>query len=1146
MKRRLLIMKLRNINISHLTAFICLLLFPLLASAASFYTTLSQSFSSSGSATTTHTFTLPANQKVASSGYVKIELTGDFDASNEYADIYIEGSYVGKATGGSATCTTNLTKNFPLSQSDLEKWGADGKIVVTVQNSSAVSGCTDSQRKHGLALSITNLVSSQPAQTLSKVRLTCPSSITEGATGSCSANADFSDGSSTAVTSSVTNWKIDKAGSISSGGVITAGQVSSDQFATITGDYTYNGKTMTGIGTTTIKDDTVSGLRAFRIVCPSTLNENSNTQCQAYATIDGTERNVNTSSTWSVNASYTSINTSGVLVSTEVASDSGSFVKASYTYGGVTKSAEQMVTIKDVPVTVPTTSKTLQFKNRWRGTLITVNGSSDWVVSSVSGGYTLCEKSRPTYCLNTENGSLQSTVISTTSTYAKWAIEDYDGHKRIRNIGYSTYYIHQENPTVTAGVIQSGWWSAQWAMTESTNTPTTVVTPSLSASSFSNRSTNQTLTANANTSWTLSKDTIYNTGGYKICETEKPIYCLNVENGTLQSSPIQTGWLSAVWMVEDAGNGYISIRNRWQQTQYIYLNNGVLVSGAISNTSAYAQWKQGTQTIADNGTHSVAPGVVTKCSGSSCAGKYPEAHCLAKKKALNMQRQNDTTVTLWLSESCQVNWATVDYTGNMHGIRLQAKIRTGDGIVETNNNYNNNSNTVSTNMVYSPNNCSVRAYGTSEYYKDLYNYIKDGEATLYEKPEPACYPCIGSECPVVRYYDSEKQMFFDIKNGEENYYNIAKKIDEKNKYISNNTYTLPPITYKMKDERVLDIYTMVLSCPDSCQKYSFYNDKEITLMPSSVQDYLFKNKEYYGGLPQDSKYRNWKYWTDNYSQYISSEYIYAFEKQVKYSQEFYSIKTALLYGDNVTSLIYDSYIDASKLTAYQLSHPEQFKEEVLDAAAITIDEMELKEEDAKLAISLAMDITPVIGTGKAISQLIYGNDLVTGTEVNRFTEVIGIIPYSKIIKKTNDVKFASKIVTIIMRNYDIGKKAEKLLEANPVLIKRFGDVVPDKTFNSSLGQRYFDVVLGTTAIESKVGRVSLTERVKSQILKDVEALQNDRVKSIVWMNTKSPITGKEGFTQSVIDFAKSELKNNGLSESLLIFEKSPLSDSSLK
>jgi len=597
-------------------------------------------------------------------------------------------------------------------------------------------------------------------------------------------------------------------------------------------------------------------------------------------------------------------------------------------------------------------------------------------------------------------------------------------------------------------------------------------------------------------------------------------------------------------MVEDAGNGYISIRNRWQQTQYIYLNNGVLTSGVISASLSVAQWKQGNNIIADSGTHNAASGVTTGCSGASCAGKYPESQCNADKKAINVSKQNNTVITLWYSpNNCKTNWATVEDVSAKKSANLLAKIRTASVILEANNT-NGNNDIISTNMVYSPDNCSVRAYG-----EGISNYPGNSfteNATLYEKPEPSCYPCIGSECPVVKYFDSEKGFFFTIKNGEPDYYGIAKKIDEKNKYISNNVYTLPPINYLMKDERVLDIYTMVLSCPDSCQKYSFYNNAEIKAMPSNIQNYLFKNKEYYWGLPANSKYRSWNYWLQNYNQYWSAEYVYGFEKQIKYSEELYSIKSSLLYGDDIAALLYESYVGASELLAYQMSNPKQFKEDILDAVATTVDEMELGEEEAKLAASLALDLTPMVGSGKAITQLLYGSDVITGVEVNRFVEVIGIIPYAKVLEKTSDVKKASKIITVIMKNYNIGKKAEKLLETNSVLIKRFGDATTDKTFSSSLGMRYFDVVLGGTAIESKVGRVSLTDRIKSQILKDVEALHSQRVKSIVWMNTKSPITGKEGFTQSVLDFAKLALKDKGFPETLISFEKSPLSETSLR
>ncbi|HMT92052.1 hypothetical protein [uncultured Thiothrix sp.] len=643
--------------------------------AAPLYTTLIQYFASTGSASTTHTFNLPSNQKVASGGYIKIELTGDFDAADEYANLYIEGTYIGKATGGAATCTTNLTKNFTLPQANLEKWGADGKIEVTVTNSSAVSGCTSTQRKHGLALSITNLVSSQPVKTLSKVRLTCPSTIVEGATGSCSAIADFSDASSQTVTSSVSNWTVDRAASISSSGVITASQVSADTFVTVTGRYTYNGVTMTGLGNTTVKDDSISGLREFRVSCPSSFNENSSIQCRSYAKIDGTEREVTTSSTWSENASYTTITpTGGLLTAVDVIGDSGVFVKASYSYGGVTKAAEQVVTIKDIPVlptaltiTCPpsidesstanctatatlsngtssnvtstsqwasnntnlatidsngkvttnavttdqnvtftatyrsTTSsvltrtftstiknkvdssslngKTVQFTNRWKNSLISLNGNTDWLLAQQPTGYhTICEKNQPNYCLNISGSTLQSSPISTTaSTYAQWVLEAYDGHTRIRNVALTNLYIHHENATVTVGSILPGWLSAQWVVKEvSTNTGINLFNEA-----------NLKLTIDGESEWIFIKDEVYGTGGYRICEKWLTNYCINIQHDILQSSRIEDTWMSAVWMKEDAGNGYFRLNNRWKSG--VYINADGLFDSTTTQTNSYSK-----------------------------------------------------------------------------------------------------------------------------------------------------------------------------------------------------------------------------------------------------------------------------------------------------------------------------------------------------------------------------------------------------------------------------------------------------------------------------------------------------------------------------------------------------------------------------
>ena len=48
--------------------------------------------------------------------------------------------------------------------------------------------------------------------------------------------------------------------------------------------------------------------------------------------------------------------------------------------------------------------------------------------------------------------------------------------------------------------------------------------------------------------------------------------------------------------------------------------------------------------------------------------------------------------------------------------------------------------------------------------------------------------------------------------------------------------------------------------------------------------------------------------------------------------------------------------------------------------------------------SMALDFVPVVGQIKAGVQLIVGRDLVTGEPVNRYTELVGILPAGKLLK----------------------------------------------------------------------------------------------------------------------------------------------------
>jgi hypothetical protein len=62
----------------------------------------------------------------------------------------------------------------------------------------------------------------------------------------------------------------------------------------------------------------------------------------------------------------------------------------------------------------------------------------------------------------------------------------------------------------------------------------------------------------------------------------KPNAYLNVESGTIQSTPIGPGWPSARWTFEQVpGTGLYLIRNVWQRNEYLNIESGALTAGPI-------------------------------------------------------------------------------------------------------------------------------------------------------------------------------------------------------------------------------------------------------------------------------------------------------------------------------------------------------------------------------------------------------------------------------------------------------------------------------------------------------------------------------------------------------------------------------------
>ena len=94
-----------------------------------------------------------------------------------------------------------------------------------------------------------------PAKTLSSVAVLCPSSLNEGTSGNCSATARFSDNTTQVVTTSAAWSENSTATTISSAGVLTAGQVTANQAATVTASYTYSGLSRSGSASVTVVDN---------------------------------------------------------------------------------------------------------------------------------------------------------------------------------------------------------------------------------------------------------------------------------------------------------------------------------------------------------------------------------------------------------------------------------------------------------------------------------------------------------------------------------------------------------------------------------------------------------------------------------------------------------------------------------------------------------------------------------------------------------------------------------------------------------------------------------------------------------------------------------------------------------------------------
>ena len=93
-----------------------------------------------------------------------------------------------------------------------------------------------------------------------------------------------------------------------------------------------------------------SVLSSLSISGSNSVRENNSTSFAATATFsDNTTQTVTGNAVWSENSSNATINSSGVFTASAVSQDTTVTVQASYTVGGVTKTATKIITIIDVP-----------------------------------------------------------------------------------------------------------------------------------------------------------------------------------------------------------------------------------------------------------------------------------------------------------------------------------------------------------------------------------------------------------------------------------------------------------------------------------------------------------------------------------------------------------------------------------------------------------------------------------------------------------------------------------------------------------------------------------------------------------------------------------------------------------------------------
>ena len=257
-----------------------------------------------------------------------------------------------------------------------------------------------------------------PPAVLTAVTVSGPSSVNEGGTGTYTATGTWDNGTTAAISPT---WSENSSyATISSGGVLTASAVTSNQAVTVTA--TYGG--LTGTRSVTIVD-VPAVLTAVTVSGPSSVNEGGTGTYTATGTWDnGTTAAI--SPTWSENSSYATISSGGVLTASAVTSNQAVTVTA--TYGGLT--GTRSVTIVDVPavLTAVTVSGPSSVNEGGTGTYTATGTWDNGTTAAIS----------PTWSENSSYATISSggvlTASAVTSNQAVTVTASYGGLTGTRSV----------------------------------------------------------------------------------------------------------------------------------------------------------------------------------------------------------------------------------------------------------------------------------------------------------------------------------------------------------------------------------------------------------------------------------------------------------------------------------------------------------------------------------------------------------------------------------------------------------------------------------------------------------------------------------------------------------------------------------------